>query len=46
MKYDRIDVLMNVDALTGLLVKRAFDLEHRDLERLGDLADATYAIVV
>jgi len=25
--HDRIDVLMNVDALTGLLVKRAFDLE-------------------
>lgn len=25
--HDKIDVLMNVDALTGLLVKRAFDLE-------------------
>jgi two-component system cell cycle response regulator len=25
--HDRIEVLMNVDALTGLLVKRAFDLE-------------------
>ncbi|MFI5315422.1 MAG: diguanylate cyclase domain-containing protein [Myxococcota bacterium] len=25
--HDEIDVLMNVDALTGLLVKRAFDLE-------------------
>jgi len=25
--HDRVDTLMNVDALTGLLVKRAFDLE-------------------
>ena len=25
--HDKIEVLMNVDALTGLLVKRAFDLE-------------------
>ena len=36
--HDRVDTLMNVDALTGLLVKRAFDLE---LARAFEVAQRT-----
>ena len=36
--HDKVDTLMNVDALTGLLVKRAFDLE---LARAFEVAQRT-----
>ncbi len=44
--HDKIDVLMNVDALTGLLVKRAFDLELARVFEAAQRADSALSLLM